>query len=106
MIYLYNFMDGIDGIASAEAISVSLGVIILCPVMAVSSQIVLALTLLICAVVEFMVSNFQKAKKFLGDVGNGYLGVIFALLTLNAGWVYPACVVGGKAGCRARSKLR
>jgi UDP-N-acetylmuramyl pentapeptide phosphotransferase/UDP-N-acetylglucosamine-1-phosphate transferase len=47
------------------------------------------LTLLICAVAGFMVWNFPKAKIYLGDVGSGYLGVIFALLTLNACWVSP-----------------
>lgn len=81
-INLYNFMDGIDGIAATEALSV-------CLVMAgchyaLSGQISGAsLSLLLAtAVFGFFCWNFPPAKIFMGDGGSGFLGLALATLML------------------------
>lgn len=86
LLNLYNFMDGIDGIASVEAVFVCVAGAILYyaagyPIFA-SSALLLA-----GAVVGFLVWNFPPAKIFMGDAGSGFLGVILAGLSIQAAWV-------------------
>jgi len=71
-INLYNFMDGADGFASIEAISVSLVLFI--------STGSFELLLLLAAVLGFLYWNWPKAKIFLGDVGSTQLGFILVVL--------------------------
>lgn len=83
LLNLYNFMDGIDGIASCEAISIlfSAAIIIYFSNETYWSQILMW----ICAPIGgFLLWNWPPAKIFMGDVGSGFLGVsigIIALLT-------------------------
>jgi Fuc2NAc and GlcNAc transferase len=86
MLNLYNFMDGIDGIASVEAIFSCMGMAAL---YVFSGHAVLAPAPLILAatVAGFLCWNFPPAKIFMGDAGSGYLGVLLALLSLQAAWV-------------------
>lgn len=89
---LYNFMDGIDGIASVEAICACLGAL-LCYAVAQPPQgfimqgypewVVLA------SVVGFACWNFPRARIFMGDAGSGFLGIVVALLALDAAWAAP-----------------
>ena len=74
---LYNFMDGIDGIASIEALSVCLGA--LCLQNAQSAP----LLLLIGAVAGFLAWNYPPAKIFMGDAGSGFLGIVLGLMSLQ-----------------------
>jgi len=80
---LYNFMDGIDGIAGVEAVTVSAGATAL---LAYSGDYDLAyITAAIGAsAVGFLFWNWPPAKIFMGDVGSGYLGFLFAVLALTA----------------------
>lgn len=75
MLNLYNFMDGIDGLASAEAISVCLG---MCLVYWFSGNVELiwAPLILTAAVAGFTWWNFPPARIFMGDAGSGFLGLI------------------------------
>lgn len=89
MINLYNFMDGIDGIAGTEAISVALGAGVLLFWTGSAGLAWVCLTLAM-AVGGFLVWNWSPAKIFMGDVGSGFLGFTFAVLALwseNAGAV-------------------
>ncbi|MDU9029249.1 MraY family glycosyltransferase [Pseudomonas mediterranea] len=86
MLNLYNFMDGIDGIASIEAISACLGACLLYWVGGFESLIVAPL-LLAVAVAGFLYWNFPPARIFMGDAGSGFLGIILGLLSLQAAWV-------------------
>ncbi len=92
MLNLYNFMDGIDGIASAEAIVTCLGAL-LCYGIAMPESGPNALGqvewLLVAAVAGFGCWNFPRARIFMGDAGSGFLGITVAILTLNAAWVAP-----------------
>lgn len=65
MLNLYNFMDGIDGIAGVEAVTVCLGACVLYGVDADDSLIWPAL-LLATSVAGFLVWNFPSARIFMG----------------------------------------
>jgi Fuc2NAc and GlcNAc transferase len=82
---LYNFMDGIDGIASVEALCVCLGVCLLYWINDVPSLIWGPLVLAM-AVLGFLCWNFPPARIFMGDAGSGFLGVALGVLSLQAAW--------------------
>jgi Fuc2NAc and GlcNAc transferase len=86
-INLYNFVDGIDGLAAGEAISTGVigGLILLA-----MGQYGLAMVALLIAAASagFLPLNWAPAKLFMGDVGSGMLGYLFAVLSIaseNAG---------------------
>lgn len=88
LLNLYNFMDGINGIASAEAICTGLGATL--AYFAVGERQNQCLTmLLIASVAGFMYWNFPRAKIFMGDAGSGFLGIAIGALSLQATWAYP-----------------
>ncbi|WKD51427.1 MraY family glycosyltransferase [Microbulbifer spongiae] len=93
LLNLYNFMDGIDGIASIEAICVCLGGALLyaIPDFSGSSQTTayIVLVLLAAAVTGFLFWNFPPARVFMGDAGSGFLGITLGILSLQATWVAP-----------------
>jgi Fuc2NAc and GlcNAc transferase len=78
---LYNFMDGIDAIASLEAITVSLGA---ASVLWWNGAIAetLWLVLLASATLGFLFWNWPPAKIFMGDVGSGFLGFTLGVLAI------------------------
>lgn len=71
-INLFNFMDGADGYASVEAISISLMLYIYS-----SSSILL---LFIFVVAGFLYWNWPKAKIFMGDTGSTQMGFVLIVL--------------------------
>lgn len=83
LLNLYNFMDGINGIASVEAITVtvSMAVLYLLLNVGLNHQI---LFLLAACVLGFLLWNFPKAKIFMGDACSGFLGLILGILALIA----------------------
>jgi len=78
---LYNFMDGIDGLAAGEAVGVGLvgGVLLAAAGATGLSLVALALA---AAAGGFLVFNWPPAKIFMGDVGSGLLGYAFGVLAL------------------------
>ncbi|WGK60358.1 glycosyltransferase family 4 protein [Halopseudomonas sp. SMJS2] len=88
LLNLYNFMDGIDGIASVEAITVCAGGALLYALIGMPA-LAAAPLLLAGAVAGFLVWNFPPARIFMGDAGSGFLGVVLGGLTLQAAWVAP-----------------
>ena len=79
----FNFMDGIDGIAAAQATVagfwwVVFGWLYLQPLL-----LVLGL-LLACSSLGFLAHNWPPARIFMGDVGSAFLGYTFAILPLMA----------------------
>ena len=101
-INLFNFMDGIDGLAGAQAVFMLVAGAILA---AVGNPDVLASSLwalmlsVAAATVGFLLINWPPAKIFMGDTGSTWLGfMIFALsmLTVQTGWMnYGAWLVLG-----------
>lgn len=91
LLNLYNFMDGIDGIASVEAISVCLGgagIFVLQGGGYGDAAVILPL-LLAFSVAGFLVWNFPPAKIFMGDAGSGFLGITLGLLSIQAAHSAP-----------------
>ncbi|MGQ3890676.1 MraY family glycosyltransferase [Legionella sp. CNM-4043-24] len=88
MINLYNFMDGINGLAALEAISVCLGGALLWWLHGNDSAMLLPLGLAaVCG--GFLYWNFPRARIFMGDAGSGFLGLSLAVLSLQAGKYEP-----------------
>lgn len=83
LLNLYNFMDGIDGIAAVEALTVCLGMALVY-VFVGQSQLVAAPLLLAAAVSGFLLWNFPPARIFMGDAGSGFLGLVLGILSLQA----------------------
>lgn len=79
---LYNFMDGTDGIASVEAITLyGVGGILLW--LQGAYQVAFIAWMLTAGVAGFLVWNWPKAKLFMGDVASSFLGFLvipFALI--------------------------
>ena len=83
LLNLYNFMDGINGIASVEAITTTVSMAILYYVFNLSLNSDL-LWLLAACVSGFLLWNFPKAKIFMGDACSGFLGLTLGILALIA----------------------
>lgn len=90
LLNLYNFMDGIDGLASIEAICVCLGGALLAFFSASGGSVEFWLPLALAfAVAGFLIWNFPPAKIFMGDAGSGFLGIVLGALSLQAAWADP-----------------
>ena len=81
LINLYNFMDGIDGIAAVEAITTALAAGVLFYIQELYA-LAYASALLAAFAAGFLSWNWPPAKIFMGDVGSGFLGFLFAVLAL------------------------
>lgn len=79
-INLYNFMDGIDGLAAVEAVAAGLfGAFLLAP----RSPTLASISLLVAAAAAgFLPWNWAPARMFMGDVGSGFLGFMFGALAV------------------------
>ncbi|MGE8178732.1 MraY family glycosyltransferase [Pseudomonas fluorescens] len=88
MLNLYNFMDGIDGLASLEAICACVAISLIYYLTGHSDLIWLP-ALLTMAVVGFLYWNFPVARIFMGDAGSGFLGITLGVLSIQAAWQAP-----------------
>ena len=93
MLNLFNFMDGIDGLAASEAVFVLLGLAFLYGV--TGSAAVWVPLALVLAASAFLIWNFPPAKIFMGDAGSGFLGITIAVMVLGAGWLNPQFLWSG-----------
>jgi Fuc2NAc and GlcNAc transferase len=85
---LYNFMDGIDGLAGAQAVTVAGAAGVLMLLTGADPVMALPAFLLAGAAAGFLVLNWSPARIFMGDVGSGFMGFVFAafaIATENAG---------------------
>jgi Fuc2NAc and GlcNAc transferase len=89
---LFNFMDGIDGMAASESIFVSFtGSVFLASCGATGWALILLVTAVSSA--AFLVFNRPPARIFLGDVGSAFIGFILAsvaFLSYLDGFLSPA----------------
>ena len=82
---LFNFMDGIDGLAGSEAAAIGLGLVLGASVGAGSDPAVAAPAgAIAAAAIGFLVWNWAPARIFLGDVGSVPLGYLLGLLLLQS----------------------
>jgi Fuc2NAc and GlcNAc transferase len=92
LLNLYNFMDGIDGIAGLEAVTVGLGASLLYLSRAELGAEWLLPALLAASSLGFLIWNWPPARIFMGDVGSGFLGLLFGVLAVRATWLAPPLV--------------
>lgn len=78
---LFNFMDGIDGLAVTESIFVAGGLILL-GILLSDIHLNFILGCLIAALAGFTLWNFPRAYIFMGDVGSGFLGMALGIASL------------------------
>lgn len=89
---LYNFMDGINGIAACEALFVAAGTLLLSNEGLLSSERLsgnagggelsaMTWTIIAC-VLGFLPWNFPRAKVFMGDAGSAFLGFALGAIAL------------------------
>jgi UDP-N-acetylmuramyl pentapeptide phosphotransferase/UDP-N-acetylglucosamine-1-phosphate transferase len=76
LVNVWNFMDGIDGLAATQAIIVAIGYALVAGAQPAS----LLAVALAAATSGFLPFNFPKARIFLGDVGSGSLGFGLAMI--------------------------
>jgi Fuc2NAc and GlcNAc transferase len=83
MLNLFNFMDGIDGIAGVEVITAALSAALLLeldPSHATPESG--APIMLAAATAGFLFWNWSPAKIFMGDVGSGFVGFLLGIFTV------------------------
>jgi UDP-N-acetylmuramyl pentapeptide phosphotransferase/UDP-N-acetylglucosamine-1-phosphate transferase len=74
---LYNFMDGIDGLAAGQATIAGAALCIVAVTVGAPMQATLAIAL-VGAAVGFLILNFPPASIFMGDVGSTAIGFFLA----------------------------
>jgi Fuc2NAc and GlcNAc transferase len=85
MVNLFNFMDGIDGIAATEVVTVAASAALLsCFEGSGSTGSGAGLATLAAAAGGFLVWNWPPAKIFMGDVGSGFVGYSLAVFALHS----------------------
>lgn len=97
---LFNFMDGIDGIAATEGAFVASAGAALGLMSAHGAEVSTVSFAFSTTCCGFLLWNWPPAKIFMGDVGSGYVGYVIAVLALGAArdnpvalWVW--LVLGG-----------
>lgn len=81
LLNLYNFMDGIDGLAATELLFVNL-VSLLLVINTDALEIALLSLVLISGAAGFLLWNWPPARIFMGDVGSGFCGFVLGLLAI------------------------
>lgn len=87
-INLFNFMDGIDGLAGVEATFVLFlgGILVYLATKNISFSGYLCLTSFI--ILGFLKLNWPSAKVFMGDVGSYFLGFFIGISSLISHYIY------------------
>lgn len=78
---IYNFMDGIDGIAAGEGLVVSSAAAVFLA-LAGDWPLAIACLILSAGLLGFIPWNWHPAKIFMGDVGSNLLGFAFIVLAI------------------------
>jgi len=80
---LFNFMDGIDGLAAGEGTFIAAAGAWFAASMG-GGGVSAAFAAFAAACAGFLVWNWPPAKIFMGDIGSGYVGYVLAVLALAA----------------------
>lgn len=81
---MYNFMDGIDGMAGTETFFLATGIGLVFVALGQDTLFTTALTALMAgSALGFLALNWHPAKLFLGDVGSVPLGLLTGILLLH-----------------------
>lgn len=79
---LFNFMDGIDGIAAAQGVFMAGGAALLAGLHGAAAADVTLLGGIAAAALGFLIWNRPPARIFMGDVGSAYLGYLLPMLAI------------------------
>ena len=82
-INLFNFMDGIDGMAGVETFSVSLGILIIATLVGMGANDQYLAVIIMGAIAGFLPWNWHQAKIMLGDIGSIPLGFLLGYLLIQ-----------------------
>ncbi len=82
---LFNFMDGIDGIAASQATFMTLAGATIALATGVNAALPALAIVVGVACLGFLLWNWPPAKIFMGDAGSGYVGYVMAVLAVQAG---------------------
>jgi UDP-GlcNAc:undecaprenyl-phosphate GlcNAc-1-phosphate transferase len=88
---IFNFMDGLDGLAAGTALVVAALMVMLTEGGGAGSSGTIYFVL-IPSILGFLIFNFPQAQIFLGDVGSQFLGFVFAAAAILAAGFDPAGV--------------
>lgn len=83
MINLYNFMDGIDGMAISGTLFISIAAAILSLVSG-GLELSIIFFLMVASSFGFVIYNWPPARIFMGDSGSIFLGYCFGALVLKS----------------------
>lgn len=90
---IYNFMDGVDGIASLQGVIAAISWAIL-GWMIEFELLVIMNVVIIATVLAFLRYNWSPARIFMGDVGSVFLGFWFASMPFLAAFQSPDMMIG------------
>lgn len=89
MLNLFNFMDGIDGLAGSEAVLVAgIGAVLLAACATPGSHVAWMIVIAAGAT-GFLLWNWPPARIFMGDAGSGFLGFAFGIAPILAAKIVP-----------------
>ena len=80
---LFNFMDGMDGLAGVEILFISSGFVLIGLVIGLEKPVLHVVTVLAGATVGFLWWNWHPAKIFLGDIGSISIGFLLGWLLIQ-----------------------
>jgi len=80
---LFNFMDGIDGLAASEATFIAWSGAVLAGPVSVGNGAAAAAAVFGASCLGFLRWNWPPARIFMGDVGSGFAGYVIAVLALG-----------------------
>lgn len=113
---LFNFMDGLDGLATTEGMFVGLGGLAIAWYSDAPAPFLLALAAFVGALAGFLPWNAPNARIFMGDAGSTWLGFCLAALAiqdsvrkpglLSAWLILPSLFVADATVCVIRRALR
>jgi UDP-N-acetylmuramyl pentapeptide phosphotransferase/UDP-N-acetylglucosamine-1-phosphate transferase len=83
LVNLFNFMDGIDGLAGAEAITVAIGYALVVAVAGLATPLASLALIVAAATAGYLYWNWHPAKVFMGDTGSIALGFLLGWLMLD-----------------------
>jgi UDP-N-acetylmuramyl pentapeptide phosphotransferase/UDP-N-acetylglucosamine-1-phosphate transferase len=89
VVNIYNFLDGIDGVAATQTVLASLGFILIDP----TGPGFYMGTLLMASTFGFLLINWHPARLFMGDIGSASIGFFFASLPFYLNSVSPHLAV-------------
>jgi UDP-N-acetylmuramyl pentapeptide phosphotransferase/UDP-N-acetylglucosamine-1-phosphate transferase len=82
-INLFNFMDGIDGLAGSEAIAVALGYLLFLTYAGIDGPLWRLALIVAAASAGYLMWNWHPAKVFMGDAGSVPLGFLLGWLMID-----------------------